>query len=111
MDSKPRTPSDLEEQFDQALHSICLSAHVDCNIDIPAIEKAVRQKDGLAMARELLHSSEFVEPLTSLWRCGRLDLSMEAPTFQPHRASLFSDGERAMAQRCLSDSAAKGSGE
>ena len=58
---------------------------------------------GLETARILLHAKTVSEGYTALWERGRLDLSVEAVILESEWSELFSDEERAIAQRRLKE--------
>ena len=61
----------------------------------------VNEKGGLATAKALLAKPEPQEGFTTLWECGRLDLSMEALVIAPRFEELFSVEERERAKERL----------
>jgi hypothetical protein len=63
----------------------------------------ITEQGGLASARQLLHASGVSDGFTTLWEHQRLDLSVEAHVLQDEFASLFTDDERRMAKRRLTD--------
>jgi len=63
--------------------------------------RMVGELGGAEAVRRLLGGSDASDGFTTLWEAGRLDLSVEAYALRPRFASLFSETERAVAQRRL----------
>ena len=61
----------------------------------------LNEKGGLATAKALLASQEPQSGLTTLWECGRLDLSVEALVIDLGFEPLFSEEERETARERL----------
>lgn len=93
--------NDLESQFHQAMLDIYETAKRECNYVATYFLRMVVEKGGLKAARQLLASNRPAEGFTTLWECGRLDLSVEAHVLRPEFAPLFSDEERAIARERL----------
>jgi hypothetical protein len=65
--------------------------------------RMVSEHGGVETARRLLNGRDASEGFTTLWERRRLDLSVEASVLLPWFEALFSDGERAVARRRLTD--------
>lgn len=87
----------LHEEMLQIYHQ----AKKHCNYNATRFFQMVNEKGGLTTAKSLLSSREPQSGLTTLWECGRLDLSMEALVIDPRFEDLFSVDEREMARECL----------
>lgn len=59
------------------------------------------EKGGLVTAKALLSSQEPQSGLTTMWECGRFELSMEALVLDPRFETLFSVEEREIARELL----------
>lgn len=91
----------LEAQFHKAMLEIYATAKRDCKYVATYFLRMVVDKGGLKAARQLLADNRPAEGFTTLWECGRLDLSVEAHVLRPEFAALFTDGERAIARERL----------
>jgi hypothetical protein len=58
---------------------------------------------GLQAAHRLLMTDEPSDGFTTLWMCGRLDLSVEAVVLKPEFVPLFTDTEREIARNRLAE--------
>ncbi len=63
----------------------------------------VTVRGGLAAAKMLLHTPYRPDGFAELWRCGRLDLTMECMLVQPPWNRLFTDEELRVARQRLDD--------
>jgi len=63
----------------------------------------VHERGAVNAAKALLHSKEPSEGLFTLWKLGRLDLSVEAMALMKKYRSLFTADERATAKKRLDD--------
>ena len=94
---------DLEKQFHAAMLDIYERAKRECNYNATRFLGMVRQHGGLRAAQKLLMSTELSQGLTTLWECGRLDLSVEAHVLKPEFDGLFTTEEKAIARSRLHD--------
>ena len=96
--------SSLEAQFHQAMIDAYESAKRECKYHASYFIQMVHTHGGVETARRLLQSQENAQSgFTTLWECGRLDLSVEAHVLQERFKELFSDQERQIARQRLED--------
>lgn len=93
----------LESQFHEAMLSIYERAKTECGYNATRFLRMVNDHGGLQASRILLHEPSISEGFTALWERGRLDLSMEVMILKSHWNELFTEEERNIAQRRLSD--------
>jgi hypothetical protein len=96
-------PTELEDQFHQAMIDIYLAAKRDCNYNATYFIQMVERHGGVETARRLLASDTPQTGFTVLWECERLDLSVEAQVLKPEYASLFTEAERHTARGRLAE--------
>ncbi len=96
-------PAPLEEHFHEAMLDVYRQAKSQCRYNATYFLQMVNERGGLQAARDLLHAPGISDGFTKLWECGRLDLTVESVVLQPTWRGLFSDDERAIAQRRLRD--------
>lgn len=94
---------ELELLFDTAMFDIYRRAKAEAGYNATRYLQMLDEHRGLGTARILLHANTVSEGYTALWERGRLDLTVEALVLKPEYASLFTDEERAIAQRRLTD--------
>jgi len=63
----------------------------------------VGEHGGVEAAKSLLYTPGLQYGFTELWKCGRLDITMEALILQQQYSSLFTDQEREIARKRLTD--------
>lgn len=95
--------NELEAQFHAAMLSVYTGARDECQYTATRFFQMVSTMGGLQAAKILLRASGFSDGLTELWRCGRLDLSMEAVVLEPAWQTLFTEEERATARARLAE--------
>lgn len=95
-------PDDLEAQFHADMVGIYERAKREIGYVPTRFLQLVSEQGGQAAARRLLRGSES-DGFTTLWEKGRLDLSVERLTLEPQYESLFTEDERAIARRRLTD--------
>lgn len=93
--------SKLGDTFHIEMLQIYHQAKKHCNYNATRFYQMVNEKGGLATAKALLASQEIQSGLTTLWECGRLDLSMEALVIDPRFEQLFSEDELEGARKRL----------
>ena len=93
--------SKLGDIFHIEMLQIYHQAKKHCNYNATRFYQMVNEKGGLATAKTLLASQEPQSGLTTLWECGRLDLSLEALVIDPRFEELFSKEEREGARERL----------
>ena len=96
-------PTTLELQFHDAMLNIYRRAQVECGYNATRFLQMISETNGLDAARQLLRGRDSSDGFTELWKCGRLDISMEALVLNSRWKPLFSDEERAIAKRRLEE--------
>jgi len=89
--------------FDAAMMSVYRRALNEAKYNATRFLQMLHDHGGLETAQILLHSPTVSEGYTALWERNRLDLTVEALVLQPEWHDLFSDEERAIARRRLTD--------
>ena len=93
----------LEDAFHAEMLQIYHQAKKHCKYNATRFYRMVNDKGGLATAKALLVSQEPQSGLTTLWECGRLDLSIEALVLDLRFEPLFSEKEKEVARQRLLD--------
>jgi len=91
----------LQDKFHEAMLSIYRQAKKECNCSAKAFLDMVVTMGGVVTAKRLLASDTPQSGLYELFRCGRLDLTVEAHVLQEEFRKLFDLAELAEAQRRL----------
>jgi len=78
----PMSASLLEELWDQEMHVIYADGIKHCGYRATYFLQMVSELGSLQTARILLKKEDISDGLTTLYLCGRLDLTMEARMFQ-----------------------------
>ena len=91
------TTDPLHVQFDAALLDTYQRAKRECRYNATYLLQVLTDLGGVETAKQLLRSENPAAGLTTLWECGRLDLSVEAKVLLPEFERLFSPDERAVA--------------
>lgn len=94
------TAKGLETEFHRAMLNI-YDAAAELGYRPTLFRRMVHEQGGVETARRLLKATEPQEGLTTLWKLGRLDISMEALVVQERWEPLFSDEERRVARERL----------
>lgn len=95
--------SRVETKFHTAMLEIYEQAKRACDYRATRFLRMVRERGGLETARILLATSRPSDGYTTLWECGRLDLTVEALVLEPEFASLFTEEEKQKARKRLKD--------
>ena len=93
----------LERRFHEALLSLYKRAKAECGDNATRFLQMVNERGGLQTAHFLLHASSLSEGSTILWQKGRLDLTLEKLVLDRQWQELFSDEERGIARKRLSE--------
>ncbi|MCB0065285.1 MAG: hypothetical protein KDE19_24340 [Caldilineaceae bacterium] len=93
--------STLEEEFTTELMATYIEAKRSCRYNATYLLQMLTDLGGVATAKRLLASDNPAAGLTTLWECGRLDLSVEAKVLLPAFVALFTEEERAVARERL----------
>ncbi len=92
-----------ESAFQEAMIEIHEKAKTECRYNASRFLQMVLERGGLPTARYLLHASGLSDGFTALWECGRLDLTVEAYVLKPEWRELFTEEERKIATKRLTD--------
>ncbi|WP_068927430.1 hypothetical protein [Planobispora rosea] len=95
--------NDTERRFERAMVDIYLTAKRELGYNATRFMQMVSERGGLATARQLLWSDQPSDGFETLWRHGRLDLSVEAHVIKEEFAELFTDEDRERARTRLDD--------
>ena len=95
--------SEAERQFHDAMIDTYKIAKRDCDYNATYFLGMVIDYGGLNAAKRLLATTEPSDGFTTLWMCGRLDLTVEAHVLKPEFQSLFTPEEIAIARSQLKE--------
>lgn len=95
--------ADIEHRFGLAMWAIYKNALSDCRYNAHYFHQMLEDHGGLETARRLLSSSNIQYGFTKLWKCGRLDLTVEAHVLKPEYKALFTEEEQMEARRRLEE--------
>ena len=93
----------LKLKFNSEMLNIYKLAKKECNYNATRYLQMVSEYGGLETARILLHSSKVSDGYSSLWECGRLDLTVEALVIKMEWRELFTHEEINIAIKRLKD--------
>ncbi len=93
--------SALEKEFNSQLMATYVEAKRSCRYNATYLLQMVTDLGGVETAKRLLAGDNPAAGLTTLWECGRLDLSVEAKVLLPAFAGLFTEEERVVARARL----------
>ena len=96
--------ANLESAFHEAMLDVYRRAKSECGYNAVRFLEIVRERGGLAAARQLLRSTDLSTGFVKLWECGRLDITMEAIVLECRWRPLFTDEEIGVARQRLEDS-------
>lgn len=94
--------NNLEQKFDTAMMGIFQRALSEVNYRAARFHQMLCDHGGLETARILLHSNNVSEGYTALWERNRLDLTVEALVLQSQWNDLFTEDDREIARKRLS---------
>lgn len=101
---KSEMSSDLEERFDDAMMEIYQRAKSEANYNATRFLQMLLEHRGLKTAQLLLDAGAVSEGYSALWRCKRLDLTVEAQiNDNPQWHPLLTPKELAIAKRRLEE--------
>lgn len=95
--------ADLEGRFDAAMMNVYRRALSECDYNATRFHQMLYDHRGLQTARILLHASDVSDGYVALWERHRLDLTVEALILQEEWHPLFSDQEREIARKRLTE--------
>jgi len=93
----------LEEEFDNGMREVYERAKAECDYVATRYLQMVNEYGGLETAKKLLSSDKIHSGLASLWKCRRLDLTVEALVTKERYRSLFTEVEIKTAEKRLRD--------
>ena len=95
--------AELELEFDNEMMGLYTRAKKETGYNATRFIQMLNEHRGLQTARILIHAETVSDGYTKLWELRRLDLAVEALVIKPRYKSLFTEGERAIALKRLSD--------
>lgn len=96
--------TESEKRFHRAMVDLYQTAKRECNYSATYFLRMVTDFGGLEAARKLLAETDATsDGFTTLFLCGRLDLTVEAHVIRPEYAELFTEQEIASARKRLVD--------
>ena len=95
--------ADLEARFDAAMMNVYRSALNECDYNATRFLQMLYDHRGLETARILLHASSVSYGYAALWERKRLDLTVEALILEEEWHPLFSNDERGIARKRLTE--------
>ena len=93
----------LEKQFEQEMIGIYMTAKKECGYNSTRFLQLISTKGGIAAAKQLISKPGGTDEFTTLWECGRLDLSIEAHVLNPKYYELFTESERELCKNRLQE--------
>ena len=99
----PDERRNLELRFHDEMLEIYRRAKNECRYNAARFLQMVSETGGLETARTLLASTTVSDGFSALWRCGRLDLTVEALALKPPWCTLFTTEQLAIARKRLLD--------
>lgn len=96
-------PTPLEKRFTEIMLDADQRAKSEAGYTASRFLSTVSAYGGYETARTLLHAPTVSDGYTALWERGRLDLRVDAITLQPQWRDLFSEIERDIARRRLTE--------
>lgn len=95
----------LEEKFEEELKNKMFLAKKECKYNPTRFNQMLARHGGVETAKQLIDAAQKTgnpsTGLTTLWSCGRLDLSMEESVCKPEYKSLFSEVQIAYCKNLL----------
>jgi hypothetical protein len=93
----------LERRFEELLISLYRRTLYECGYNATRFLQMLREHGGLQTAKILLHSPGFQYGSEKLWELKRLDLTVEAHILKPPWDAMFTDEEKEIARKRLTD--------
>jgi hypothetical protein len=94
----------LANEFQQELLDTYTEAKIKCRYNASRFFQMLEEHGGVETARRLLSEGSVMQTgLAELWKCGRLDISVEAKVLIPKYQPLFSAALRDNAKRRLQE--------
>jgi hypothetical protein len=96
--------SSLEKQFDQAMMDIYYRAKSECNYVPSIFFNMLNQQRGVLTAKQLINATNVSDGYTKLYELERLDLTVEAVTYENAKwHELFTSEEIERCRKRLAD--------
>src|SRR3954463_5907650 len=93
---------ELEKQFHTAMLAIYTRAKSEVGYNATRFLRMVSEQGGYETARTLLYADKVSDGYVALWERGRLDLTVQALILEPQWQALFTETEREISKRRLS---------
>lgn len=97
----------LAKAFEEELRAKMARAKKECGYNPTRFNQMLARHGGVETARRLIDAAQksgnLSAGLSTLWPCGRLDLSMEESVCQSKYESLFSDAQIAYCKKVLAE--------
>jgi len=90
--------TDLATRFNEDMRLVYQRAKSECGYNATRYLQMLAEKGGLETARTLVRSPHISDGFETLWRYGRLDLTVEYLVIRPEYASLFSESDIKLAR-------------
>jgi hypothetical protein len=98
-----RDKGELARRFESEVFQTYEIAKKVCRYNANRFLQMLSEHGGVPTARQLLENDGIAYGLTQLWKCGRLDISVEALVLKPPFRALFTELERAKARARLAE--------
>lgn len=95
--------NNLVDEFNSDMLIVYTGAKEECNYNATRYLQMISVHGGLATAKKLLAENKIHDGLTALYKCNRLDLTVEALVLNEKYKSLFTEKELKTARRRLDD--------
>ena len=83
----------LTSEFHETMLDVYRRAKSECGYNAAYFLKMLAEHGGHSTAKQLLATEDPQSGFLELWRCGRLDLTVEAQVIDPKYRDLFERGE------------------
>lgn len=93
----------LENQFNEDMQNIYLTAKRELGYNATRFLQLISEKGGVKAAKQLIAKDGGTYGFEVLWENNRLDLSVEAHVLKEKYSELFSEVEKEMCRKRLSD--------
>lgn len=101
----------LAKQFEKELIEKTLCAKKECGYNPTRFHQMMAECGAVETAKRLIDKAQKTgnpsDGYTTLWLCGRLDLTMEDSVRKPEYQSLFTDGEISYCEKLLQETTDK----
>lgn len=93
--------NDLERKFNKDMINIYNEAKEELNYNATRFLQLISEKGGVRAAKQLISKEDGTSGFDTLWKMGRLDLSVEAHVLKPEYVELFTEEEIKMCRSKL----------